>query len=682
MRNGIFLTQKEKRVFSYILSWLVIFIGGAVIYYQLYSSYPNETASHTFIEKAVRACASAFDLFLLNIDSNGIDGWLENSSTNGLGIALAIVAIAAGAWTISMVVILLVALLSRWIKKRKALNKKETQLFVFVGLNPRSLLLADNIMNNNSGNAVCLFLVQPADENEEDTSIWNRMFKTAHYKHALYKALGKLDAQIIVTDKGAFDIPVLKAYAANTISWENKTSIHVFVLGDNETENIDDALNLANPDLWGDKYSHLAIHCHARRSNANRVVEDLTEKSVIEIIDSSHLSIELLKRKEENHPVRFVDLDKNGLVSSAFRSLIIGFSECGQDALRFLYEFSAFVSSKNKNDKESDIRSPFYCDIVDKQFDSSAARWMHHASALFSQTDSEGKSQICFHPYDYSSQDFYSKVLDRIISELNYVVVAVGDDRAGITLAVEILRCAIKANRVDPNREGNKFRIYVRSYDPNMNGLMEKIAAFYNSNEVLIQVFGTEKELYTSEMLVYEGLKQQAMDYHFNYKKQEVKNGLLKPTEEEPEPLKATKEAQWEYRRTQAFDIQKQNKCGGKLSSTLNLRREESQDYANALHLKTKEFLKEHGASALRLAQTEHLRWVAAHQLMGYTANCLNGKNKDFLHYGHEAVTAWRNLDDYSREYDFLTFSSLYVGEEQEKIWFQAIKDAQKHGKA
>ena len=98
-----------------------------------------------------------------------------------------------------------------------------------------------------------------------------------------------------------------------------------------------------------------------------------------------------------------------------------------------------------------------------------------------------------------------------------------------------------------------------------------------------------------------------------------------------------------------------------------NLRRMESQDFANALHIETKKYLKSYGATPLRLAQTEHLRWEAAHEIMGYSSYCPNGKSKDILHYGHSNMVPWKELDGDSREYDFLTFSELYSKEALDK---------------
>lgn len=66
----------------------------------------------------------------------------------------------------------------------------------------------------------------------------------------------------------------------------------------------------------------------------------------LKLIDDSRAAVTQLKMEPEktHHPIDFVDIDKErGCVTSKFKALIVGFGSTGQDALRFLYEYSAFA---------------------------------------------------------------------------------------------------------------------------------------------------------------------------------------------------------------------------------------------------------------------------------------------------------------------------------------------------
>ena len=75
----------------------------------------------------------------------------------------------------------------------------------------------------------------------------------------------------------------------------------------------------------------------------------ITDSLGIELIDSSFLSILELKQNKDAHPVNFVELEKDdtdkntGIVTSSFNAMILGFGDTGQEALSYLYEFSAFL---------------------------------------------------------------------------------------------------------------------------------------------------------------------------------------------------------------------------------------------------------------------------------------------------------------------------------------------------
>lgn len=704
-----------------IITWLTIMAIATQSYYQIYSSYPEVNVCeqsgdsltskevsvisplHTPNEIRVRSVFASLNLFTFSIDSNAIDGWLEQSDTKDTTPSdrLHLAAILAGAWTIFFFVILFARVFQLWFRRvvRSMLPHKD--LYIFWGVNQRSIQLAKELSKKNILNDI-LFIVEPTEMQNDISKGLGQIISRSRLRHELQKNINSFHASVLIAEEPLINFE--KIHFGTWISMGLGTmwgyvmltfgKIHVMLLGEDETKNIYDALKFSQTKLWCSKriYDRLTIHCHARRSNVNRTIEDLSELNKIKVIDSSYLSIELLKQNVENHPIQFVKLSETniGTVETPFRSLIVGFSECGQDALRFLYEFSAFVDKGNK-DFEDDVRSPFYCDIVDKERDVSAARLFNHAKGVFEKNYTNGEKKITFHEINYTSKKFYENVLKQIIDELNYVVIAIGNDREGITLAVDILRYAIKSGR---DKKDIPFRIYVRSYEPNMTDFLYKIARFYNDamGNVVIQIFGDEKKIYTKAMLIDDTLDQQAKTYEKKYndahniitlhnllKKEKLKKDELKwigniakqQSINIDSELSETEKIKFEDTKRKAELIQKdkdnEKKQENPLSTRLNELRNYSQNVSNALHFYTKEFIKNHydkeqkQVPLVRLAQTEHLRWVAAHEIMGYRPDPPQKEGKDILHYKHACMIPWRELLDNSREYDFLTFHQLYT---------------------
>lgn len=654
-----------------LIAWLTIMHYGTTAYYVMYSSYPKQSPRKTEKELWTRSVLSSIQLFAFSIDSNAVDGWKAHAQLVNTKVSdqLHYSAVCAGIWTIFFVVLLLFKSLWLWIIRHLFSQWIRRDLYIFWGVNRRSIQLAHEI--NEWRNTI--FVVQPNEKDSNTIEGLEQILNKSQYRNEIRQQIGSYKASILIATKPITETTSLSYWK----TWRNvglslmcryimrtTRNVHIFLLGDNESQNIYDSLRLADLSLWNTcvrNHEDVTIHCLARRGNANRLIEDVTANSVIEIIDSSHLAIELLKKDSKNHPVQFVEQSKDnpGTVSSSFNCLIVGFSECGQDALRFLYEFSAFVDAESKT--KEDIRSPFYCDVVDKQLPPSAARWMNHAQDMFYNNKMRGEKRITFHEKNYGSKEFYNDVLKVIIKKLNYVVIAVGDDKVGITLAADIMRYAIKMGRLTKKMNYylniDKFRIYVRSYNPDMYEYLKTIASYYNEGGEYISIFGAEHELFSYNMLVDDSLKTQAQEYQFNYHWMAAKQ-----FEWENKP-KETKEKDWSVRRKEALK-------SGMMSKIQDLRRQESQDYANALHLETKKILKLYGASPLRLAQTEHLRWWAAHEIMGYKYDA----KKDITLYNHDCMKPFSELTDTARKYDFLTFNQLYKAEDFDKIMNDALK--------
>ena len=386
------------------------------------------------------------------------------------------------------------------------------------------------------------------------------------------------------------------------------------------------------------------IYCHARYDSVNRVVEDKysTKDIDVRVVDSSHESINLLRSRQAYHPINFVDIDteKNfGTVTSAFNSMVIGFGETGRDAVRFLYEFAAFVGNDvAKEDSAANAvnRSPFHCYIVDRDAERLEGQFRANAPAI---------TNVTTWQTDILSPQFYEH-LKSVCKDLNYIVIALGDDELNISTAVRVFTF-IRKNRA----QLKNFKIFVRCHNYEQKRRLQHIADHYNQqesvNEEYLVVFGTEDQLYTYDKIIENDFVDEGRLYNLLYCEASKKKG---------------KKDIWDSRREVLLNKKT-------LDALSELRRKESQDIANSYHALTKRLIMESVSKErsgelkpafkhildclenrqtppvfvrneetisaidgnaqviftpeeqllfLNLARLEHLRWNAAHEVLGY----------------------------------------------------------------
>lgn len=479
--------------------------------------------------------------------------------------------------------------------------------------------------------------------------------------------------------------------------------LHVFFLSDNEDENIRSVSTLAQDETINAGVGKIVqrFYCHARRNGLNRVVEDIAVKKGLEIrvIDSACLAVDLLKSDDRNHPVRLVETDEENptTVKSAFHSLIVGFDEAGQDAFKYLYEFGAFVYSRSE-----DNRSPFFCTIVDQRMGELEGHIHAFAPAVMTKSLKDDNVHIRMESLDCRSKSFYEIFDDSFKKSLNYVVIAVGNDELGMTCAIRIF------NYIRQSREDmSKMRIYVRSYQSDKEDYMQKIADHYNEgynndmrnklnkdeqddyiDQTIIIPFGQNKKIYSYRTIIDEEFTIKGKCFQESYAKMKGETEL------------------WETRRNILMGVKKYVKddLGHKtiidipltdrktsLDNIRSLRRKESQDLANALHAGTKLYLlkkafdedydwhdfleryfetdgetpncegsrnsisykelnERENKAISNLAQLEHLRWNASHEMLGYVKaeKDLHECNERLRQ--HNCLRPWNELDKESQD--------------------------------
>lgn len=714
------------------MAW--IWSCGLVLYFIAISiGSEGNVASEVFFRSAI----ASLDMFLMDIDSNILDNIAGHDTLKAMIVSVGFAAV------ICMAILILSLILSRLLSymhlRHIRIDEAHNHLYVFFGLNEASRLLAESTKGKDP-RSVIVFVDNSDDDAEDESDGWSSILNTithrrkgnADIKEDDRMALAIANGSICKLDKDTNDIwgnlglnPIGKLLEKLiTIATKEKerekgkehnrdlSELHIFFMSEDREENVRSSAIIARDALVSSPTFKSIIYCHARRYGINSIVEDLhADNSTIDIriVDSSHLAIEDLKCDVRNHPVSFVDVkgidsDNPGTVSSKFTCMVMGFGETGHEAVRFLYEYGAFV---DQTASESDSRrSPFSCHILDSNMEKLEGHFISRIPNVrcrrygkdgnyttANATGSPyGEALLNFYPYNYQSSEFFTQVLDKIAEELNYVVVALGDDEENMTAAVEIL-AYVRRKRKDLKN----FRIYVRAYEKGTFNHLSDIARRYNnrlkrpsdkSAEDIIVLFGQNGQIYKYEHIVDDKFLKNGKDYYNNYR-----------------TLKLGKDETWTERHTNTI-MNNETTLSENLSS---IRRKESQDRSNAVHALTKmeiirtvidtDYLDHFAVMALakrtepmdkidnsifknepekmklvlnkammdkidypnfknepekmklmlNMAMLEHLRWNAAHEMMGYVENA-DDHSCDELRKRHNCLKPWQQLDKESVE--------------------------------
>lgn len=405
----------------------------------------------------------------------------------------------------------------------------------------------------------------------------------------------------------------------------------------------------------------------------------------VDILDSSQLSVQLLMQNPECHPIRFVDVDTNtATVKDRFEALIIGFGETGQETFKFLYEFGAFMHFDCSNNYSEEtartaitVRSPFHCDVIDSNMSVLKAEFLHNAPAVANAYNMQKKRGrwkpnfddplVSFHQAKYNNQEFIDLIEERI-TKVNYIVLALGSDELNLAVLNDLMEVAVRKRE---NGCLGELTIFVRSYLYSNNEAMKQMASYYNNlgygDDIVkrakrehVIIFGEEHQLFSYKNIIRDEIVSHAKEYYRRY--------------EELRENKKINEDIWEERHNKSK----------KLSWGIRkkVKRQEQQDINNSLHAKTKSCLVSNDnhpvlskeiADAIifeedgkpiqfntskiaikrlctNLARTEHLRWNASHEMLGYIMNEDTGCNE--MNKTHNCLVPWEMLPKVTERYN------------------------------
>ena len=568
-------------------------------------------------------------------------------------------------------------------------------LNIFWGINDASYILANDIANNRADEKIIFVNATYIDERSEHNSMGvGRLFDLMSMQKRDLTHLKSLNAlvtnchsdlaQIKFSSQNStsiFDelhLPSLKKIIAAAIkNKENKEKIEIriFLLSENENNNILGALNLLKDNMLYCSPT-TTIYIHASKNSKNDIFDhysmyDPGMKAKLKVIDSSYLSVAQLKRRSQYHPIETMTIDtENAAIQGAFNSLIVGFGETGQEAFKFMYEFAAFVDSKGN-------KIPFHCCAIDENM-------TRIAGTIHTRMPEIGGDELELDEDSIGSKSFWRRI-ETALPTINYLFVTINDDSAAMSLVVEIYKRALALR----DKNSQKCVIFARSHSVENYYQMVELAirlkkTSINENIEII-IFGDMERMYTCEMIIDDDIIKRAKEFYYAYTTNEKKEDNTADNKNQEKKKKKKNEEQ-----SNADIGEDKNKCdktadelwaekysnikNGITIETINkLNFEIEQNISNGLHAATKlkllgisnegtainaydKAIKERKAmlneiftddnkdekkrKLLNVARCEHERWIAACRIMGYK----QGKEKNHINKTHPCILSWEKM--------------------------------------
>ena len=656
-KNSSRRISRENKAFTAFA--VGVFMCGVVIYF---IGYDYAGTGENMVTLLLRSVLSSFEMFL---SKSNLIGIADNCKKNEVYM-LCFAIIHTLALTISTLFAVLCfgKRIQYWCRGKKwRLIGSRAVTNVFWGFNERSFVLAHDIANKSTTKERFIFVDFPLhEESPSKGQSFSGILGLFSYKINALRQMSGLRNSIMMRSSlrpssvqnintDFFD--AMNIYRLKQILDKSK-EIRFFILTDDEDANLKAALNMLNHNVCENK--KFKIYCSARKTKLNRLIEE-TKVEHLKFIDDSRTSITQLKMDHDKggHPIDYVDIDKErGVVTSEFKALIVGFGTTGQDALRFLYEFSAFTGIDQK-------KSPVQLHVVDCNMDQLKGGFYQEVPGM---SMLEGK-EIFLHNLNFNSMEF-NQFLDANINDLNYVIIATGNDEQNIEFASAIMERVFSQRK----EKAHHLKVFVRMYSEanriKFNSAINVYAQFCeNENYLPLEFFGDTKTLYTRDVIIDNRYEQQAKEFYKAY-------------------CKATSSSEsWEERAEE-----EKNKSGDeRIYGMRSLRRKEGQDKANCQHCYTKQqllnlenrneplelpewtetesILDHEGATEnhwlvclYNVAICEHLRWNASHLMMGYVPMTADVKKRfddtcDERTKQHLCIVDWNQLPCGTQGYDY-----------------------------
>ena len=482
-----------------------IFISGIVLYM---IGFWDEGSKGNILTLFFRASLSSLEMFVSHSDLIEVRHSMHENAFYMFVFAL------VHFLAVLLSAILIIPLIAYVWHSKSVLRKLRTpRLLIFWGENTSSFLLVEDIIRTQKDNNYrVLFLETPQDGKDSKSAMhFTHLFSGSLVKNERMEHIAEIGALLLSSKVSVLkradnqSIKDLFSYAGLSFLYkciikDSIEDIKIFFLSRDQEANRKNAAAFIS--TVEDKDSPMLkkkveVYCHSFYNDlcvvysyGSLYMRSLGTNNVsLIIVDSARLSTVELKNNPDYHPVNFVDIDTStATASKPFVALFAGFDESGEEALKFVYEFGSFVAKDG-------TKNPLKCYILCKNPKATKDRFYLEHPAFIKNTEVE------FFPYTPGSEESRNWV-ENVVNELNFVFVNTGDDMANLSMATDILHLAHRKRRADPHY----FKIFIRSYELQYYHELCDMANYYNNTNPEwgqnIVVFGCKKTIFTYKSVV------------------------------------------------------------------------------------------------------------------------------------------------------------------------------------
>lgn len=555
---------------------ILIFISGLFLYIIGFS---HEGTGHNPIALLLRSATASMEMFVSESELIEVEHHIANNPYYMMWFSLThFLAICISA---AFILHILGIRAISYLKMRLTWRRQKKDLYVFFDLSQESVNLAKDICKSNKEGKDfrIVFVKTPMEDSHLERFSFSHILSFADNRNETIEELMEINALLTYSRKSitiglddkeweeAIGLNILRRYIKKYTE-----NIYFFCLSPNEENNINTAVALSKRYSNNERHH---IHCRANRDS----ITDSLVSSNLKFIDSANLAVMELKNNVTYQPVSFVNPDtKTAVATKPFRSMIIGFGETGFEVFRFLYEFSSFVGKDLKE-------NPFHCDIIDPKADQLENCLYLHCPALEDKEDSDKSHYISFHKGTIEDN---RRMIEELIKDVDYVVVCTDNEKENLSIGITLLNLAYKYRKYT-----NRLAIFIGINNNRDFQKAQEIAKFYdkcgrrdgngNLYDFSLVPFGAKKQLFTYKNIIGDDILKKAQTFYYEYQK----TATLLDTEYEGQ-LSESPQKEWQDRET---NEKKDVKGTAGLYYKNELLQKESQDIANAWHIKTKLYL-------------------------------------------------------------------------------------------
>ncbi len=429
----------------------------------------------------------------------------------GLMLAYLTIFVLVLSFTASMVLLIMPRRLRdrTWLYSNSGRVKQGRKNHIFLGLDNHSKAFAKSILkewkeNGDNGRQGDVILVEfPGDSQHHQELSIGELISNIFGSEREQSLEKQLDSDRFVLLKGRRpegkdEMPLSEAIGLNRLApWLNSPNSTLYLLSPDEEENVALLKYLAT-----DPSVKAKILCYSHRVNSyTSLIASMGDR--VRVLNLAEMSFnELRQNQPQLHPIHFADIAKDskgqslGYVAKGHTSILIGFGETGQEALRYLYEFGSFVGEDMQP-----INNTFK--VYDPVIDSLKGDFLNRTPALRYDANIEWSSA------SIGSSQFW---LDFAMSlpTLTYVIIAVDKGPRNIEIAVQLLQ---EASRY--GKDLSHLCVLVRATQADAQSI--KLIDFYNQSYCpegvqVIHPFGLPERIWNLDIVTGKTLKKLALE--------------------------------------------------------------------------------------------------------------------------------------------------------------------------